>query len=531
LAIKKNSHFENNSTLNYDICIIGSGMCGQLISSELSSKKVLIVESGSTNLDENSQKLNEFSSVGLDLRSNNKIRIRQLGGSANLWANQLMLLSEKDFEKRSWIESSQFLPLRLEELNVYYDKAINKVYKERFKQIGDLSKFENSNYKSFEKEFTTNNIFDFNNHFWPSKIEKFNIKSKFTKNLIKSKNLDLVYDFTATDLEINESQKVISIKIQSGEKKIKVKADLFILASGAIENARFLLNNVAKSKILENKNIGRYFMEHPRLNLGKIKSKKNIPLNFLFGMKYNNYSIKRSLSFNKNYMIKNNLLNSYAFIDPKFNDNDEILFNNFLKGLKGLIKKRKIPKLSFKNYKIKNIAEQIYFNLPPQVSNSSLNNLLRVFFQRDSYAFSFNEMNINYQGEQFPNYNSLIFLGEKNDIYNKKKIVINWQLCEIDYKTIDHFTKILHDKFKTHDYLFFEENQNKQITDSSHHIGTTRMSLNASDGVVDKNCKLHNVKNLYVGGSSTFRSSGSANPGLTNMAMSIRLGEHLKEIL
>ena len=95
-------------------------------------------------------------------------------------------------------------------------------------------------------------------------------------------------------------------------------------------------------------------------------------------MKYSSYSIKQSLSFDKDYMIKHNLLNSYAFIDPKFNKNDEILFNNFLNGFKDLIKKRKVPKLSFKNYKIKNIAEQIYFNLPPQVSNSSLNNLLRI---------------------------------------------------------------------------------------------------------------------------------------------------------
>ena len=61
-------------------------------------------------------------------------------------------------------------------------------------------------------------------------------------------------------------------------------------------------------------------------------------------------------------------------------------------------------------------------------------------------------------------------------------------------------------------------------------MGTTRMSLNTSDGVVDKNCKLHNLKNLYIGGSSVFRTSGSANPGLTNMALSIRLGEYINKI-
>ena len=531
MTIIHSPEIENNSTLNYNVCVIGAGMCGQIISSELNNKKVLIIESGSLNFDKNIQELNGFSSTGLEFRKNNQNRIRQVGGSANLWANQLMLLNKNDYERREWIDPSQYSPISSADLENYYDKAINKIYKKKFENIGNLIKFKKKNNKFIEKEFTKDNIFDFNNHFWPSKIEKFDIKSNFTKKLLKSKTVDLIHNFTATDLEIDEDRETVDfIKIKSGEKRATVKADFYILACGAIENARLLLNNKTKSKILDNQNIGKYFMEHPRVNLGLIKSKKKLPINFLFGMKYNNYSIKQSLTFPKNYMVKNNLLNSYAFIDPKFNESDEILFNNFLNGLKILIKKGKLPKLSLKNFKLKNIAEQIYFKLPPQVSNSILNNLLRIFFQRDSYNFSFDKMDINYQGEQFPNYKSSIYLSEKCDFYNQKKTVINWQLCEIDYKTIDHFVKILCDRFKKHDYLFFEENKNKQITDSSHHMGTTRMSLNTSDGVVDKNCKLHNLKNLYIGGSSVFRTSGSANPGLTNMALSIRLGEYINKI-
>ena len=57
------------------------------------------------------------------------------------------------------------------------------------------------------------------------------------------------------------------------------------------------------------------------------------------------------------------------------------------------------------------------------------------------------------------------------------------------------------------------------------------MSLDREDGVVDKNCKFHDIKNLYISGNSVFRSSGCVNPGLTNSAMSIRLGEHLQRIL
>ena len=57
------------------------------------------------------------------------------------------------------------------------------------------------------------------------------------------------------------------------------------------------------------------------------------------------------------------------------------------------------------------------------------------------------------------------------------------------------------------------------------------MSINKSDGVVDKNCKVHDINNLYISGSSVLRVAGSINPGLTNMAMSTRLGNYLNNLI
>ena len=79
--------------------------------------------------------------------------------------------------------------------------------------------------------------------------------------------------------------------------------------------------------------------------------------------------------------------------------------------------------------------------------------------------------------------------------------------------------------------LKFHEYKEKKITDASHHSGTTRMSLNRSDGVVDQNCKFHDIQNLFISGSSVLRSAGSVNPGLTNMAMSIKLAKHIEKLL
>ena len=61
-----------------------------------------------------------------------------------------------------------------------------------------------------------------------------------------------------------------------------------------------------------------------------------------------------------------------------------------------------------------------------------------------------------------------------------------------------------------------------------HHMGTTRMGDDIKLSVVDKNCKVHDVDNLYIAGSSCFPTSSSVNPTLTLVALSARLSNFLK---
>ncbi len=60
-----------------------------------------------------------------------------------------------------------------------------------------------------------------------------------------------------------------------------------------------------------------------------------------------------------------------------------------------------------------------------------------------------------------------------------------------------------------------------------HHMGTTRMADDRRAGVVNANCRVHGVENLFVAGSSVFPTSGWANPTLTILALALRLGDHL----
>jgi choline dehydrogenase-like flavoprotein len=59
-------------------------------------------------------------------------------------------------------------------------------------------------------------------------------------------------------------------------------------------------------------------------------------------------------------------------------------------------------------------------------------------------------------------------------------------------------------------------------------MGTTRMHDDPRYGVVDENCRVHGLGNLYVAGASAFSTGGAANPTLTLVALSLRLSDHLK---
>jgi choline dehydrogenase-like flavoprotein len=64
-----------------------------------------------------------------------------------------------------------------------------------------------------------------------------------------------------------------------------------------------------------------------------------------------------------------------------------------------------------------------------------------------------------------------------------------------------------------------------------HHFGTTRMSDDPKRGVVDADCKVYGVPNLFVAGSSVFPTTSANNPTLNLLALTLRLGDHLKQVM
>jgi choline dehydrogenase-like flavoprotein len=91
-----------------------------------------------------------------------------------------------------------------------------------------------------------------------------------------------------------------------------------------------------------------------------------------------------------------------------------------------------------------------------------------------------------------------------------------------DYLTTQHIGQI---EYHTRD---IEASIWDQASDGFHQAGTTRMSSDTATGVVDQNCRVHGISNLFLASSSVFPTSSQANTTFMIIVLAVRLAEHLK---
>ncbi len=138
--------------------------------------------------------------------------------------------------------------------------------------------------------------------------------------------------------------------------------------------------------------------------------------------------------------------------------------------------------------------------------------------------------------EQIPTRESRLMLSEQRDELGMPKLKVNLQISDVDKENLKRFHKVAGEILERNGWGTLQsdlpeiEQPWPSLTDSSHHIGTTRMSKNPEDGVVDANCKVHGINNLFIAGSSIFPTGGHVNPTFSIVAFSLRLADHLKEV-
>jgi hypothetical protein len=529
------NRLEPNSIVYADICVVGAGAAGITLSSELngSSQSVCLVESGGYDPDENTQSLYDLDIAGYPVRENFMSRARYFGGTCNLWAGRSMKLTELDLLKRDWVPNSGW-PITYSELQHHYSKA------EKILKLPSFDTFENSTLQRrmspSEKTLFNNDELEPNISLWAKKPLRFG--AAYKSRLKRSRNVTIYLNANVTEVMMNPAGNLVAELqfVTLSGKKARIRAKRFVLACGGLENARLLLvsrgvqpNGIGNQFDL----VGRFFMDHPRTVYGKIRlsGKQRLPL--LLGIPVRDGIGQLGIQLSEKVQRKERLLNNYISLERHWSPQTARAYSSFIYSMKILLRKGYSGKrFTLSGAKLAKIPELIYLLSPRELMPHSL---YRVFKGvREKIGKDLTELTIVNYCEQVPNPASRVFLSQERDRLNMNRLILDWKVGTEETQTLARLQELL-DYYLRKNHMGYLDAGSDEIsrlsyTDASHHIGTTRISENPAQGVVDANCKVHGVQNLFIAGSSVFPTCGYANPTWTIAALAIRLADHLKKI-
>lgn len=518
--------------MHWDLIVVGAGIAGSIICDQLRNKKIriLLIESGSLKIDSKLQDLNKMSYSGLPHRENFYSRLRQYGGACNVWAGRLMTMQPEDFSERAWIDSSGW-PITYQQIKYWY-KELDSLYGFPSSDALIENNYREKSQDNLYRNFANDDLFKIVKAVWAKKTPRFGAGSKTFKALLESKNVEVLINTTLINLKILDDNSIACKVVGKNGLTSTIKARKVVLASGGIENARILLSSQsAEGHEVGNKNgnVGRYYMDHPTNVSGGIDLKVPIGFTSLVSRTFWRYRLKSCVSFSAAFQAKMGYTNNYVEVSLKFPD----LVEKQLTYLVDFVRTKKYKSNLIggrEKEALISAIDLIYLINPSHKIPHSLIFLYENIKRAINSKYLANQIVISHHLEQKPNWHSRITLGNKMLSEHIPIVDLNWKISENEVKAAQDLESRFLDKMYSHG-LLQEKPLIRDITsfsDASHHIGTTRMSAKAIDGVVDLNCKVWGTKNLYISGSSVFSTGGSANPTFTIAALALRLANHLK---
>ncbi|MGB6015039.1 MAG: GMC oxidoreductase, partial [Nodosilinea sp.] len=370
----------------------------------------------------------------------------------------------------------------------------------------------------------------------------------FLKELSATPNVD-IYTY-ATALELNTAGDEGSIqRVRVGNltgKSYWVQAKVFVLATGGIETARLMLaSNQHQPAGVGNEHdlVGRFFMDHPLVDMGRLFPSSTQVFSqaaFYDKRQIDGHSVMGHLGLTKPAMAEHHLLNSAVvlFPRPSHRQTQALLSLKALGEDKTL---RQMPSRWPETVKhllnvagsLNHVARSVY--VAKKYDQSFVHGFGRGGWAENPQIHDrFKMFEVLLVSEQAPDPSNRVQLSRDRDSLSMPRAELSWKWGQLNIdaakRTQALFTEVV-EKSGLGRFVSNSDNGKPHLKTPAglaHHLGTTRMSASPRQGVVDENCRVHTVSNLYVASSSVFPTGGYVNPTLTILALTLRLADHLK---
>lgn len=544
--IKNIDNIRPDSTIDSDICIVGAGAAGVAIALSLSGRglKIVLLESGFEKFDQKTQDIYSGQVADEKLHSPpDKYRQRRLGGSTAIWGGRCMPFDPIDFEARDYLPGSGW-PITYDDLHPYFKVANQFLEAGEYAYDADqvFDPVKQAMFKGFKSEvLLTNNMERFS---CPT-----NVGSRYHRRLALAEDIQVLLGANCTGIRLNkDAAHVTHLDVASLKgNQYRISAKHIVIATGGIEAARLLLasNDVCKKGIGNDHDIvGRYYQCHIAGNLGKLTI-DGPTTNVRHGYEISNEGVycRRRMSLTADTQRRIKVGNMVARLHfPKIVDPAHRI--GVLSGL--FLAKNFISYEYGKRLKDGDAGWNVYLKHLMNIILDPIDTFMFLYnwvtkrtlakrkFPSVILNNKSNQFTLEIHSEQYPNPQSRITLLDEKDALGMPKVKIDWRYMPEDIDSVKRSLDIFVEEFKNSGIGSFEYNPAQLEEDltrfgayGGHHIGTTRMGSNPENSVVDANCKVHHVDNLFIASSSVFPTSSQANPTLTITAISLRLADHI----
>jgi choline dehydrogenase-like flavoprotein len=492
------------SLIEGDIVIIGGGMAGLAIAHEFAGAdaRVVVLESGGPEPDLELQAL--YAGPGVMTGPGNpdrpmddylaQSRVRALGGSGHVWGGKCGPLDEADFATRPWRPVSGW-PFGRRQLKPFYDRACDRLKLPRFPvddgppegaalpPVGAADGPLRSSPRAYSPVSGRVDAAAF---------------AAFRDAPAEANNIAVHTHINVTGIRLNDAGAVdrLELRCLTGTRHT-ARGGVYILATGGIENARLLLaSNADRPEGVGNAHdlVGRCFQGHVT-----ISTAENDPLG------------DAEVAFTG--------AGDLALYDNQPRDRPHAVF---------ALDMPTHQWLGAGNCTM-TISARPRAEAPAGSAGAAAAQLANLLDQgagprRHDYFL---------MSEQAPNRDSRVTLADQTDALGQPRAKLEWRYTQADWDSLSASVAGFGAAFGSQGlgrvcWPIETEGLLALMGPSRHHMGTTRMDPDPAKGVVDVDCRVHGVDNLYIAGSSVFPTSGLVNPTLTLTALAIRLSDHLK---
>jgi choline dehydrogenase-like flavoprotein len=520
----------NGSQVSADICIVGAGAAGISLALQFvdQQRPVVLLESGGFEFDAQTQSLYEGENKSFTDFPLEATRLRYFGGTTGHWGGFTYEFSEFDFASRPYRPLGGW-PIPLAQITSYYPRA---------GQLCQLGPTGCQDVNGLQRRGGFSPLALIGQPMQPaaalcSPPTRFGTvyrealrRAPGVKVILHSNAQEVVADDTASRVE------KVAVKCIGGS-TFEVTARVFILATGGLETPRLLLLSQRQQAAgLGNGHdlVGRYYMDHPGFTGGQFEFARAAPkLDFFMGY--------HQIGGNRVYGI----FTPRPEVLLRENIGDFRIQLSAFESVPGIQSLRTVTEhplsaetLADLGFHIGNILVDL-----DQVANVIYKTALHRkagFLGNDVSARQVRSGAImQLSAEQVPNPDSRVTLSDETDLFGQPRLRLAWRLQDADRRTLARAFRLFAASVSAAGYgrvripLAAGTLAGDSLVEiACHQMGTTRMSDSPKTGVVDGNCKVHGISNLYIASSAVFPTSSWVNPTLTIVALTLRLADHIK---